>query len=145
MIIVAFLLLLYAYNVGWTSIQFAEEAREAVKWPVVEGTVRVFRGRKSNSKHYEYSVSGRTYRGSMFHLPSYNPFVYRGLSYKDGQHVLVYFDPTSPEKSSICRSVDESEYNKNLMFACVAVVFGISAFGCFVNDMTSHKAKLGLR
>lgn len=81
----------------------------------------------------------------MFHLPSYNPFVYRGLSYKDGQHVLVYFDPTAPEKSSICRSVDESEYNKNLMYSCIAAVFAISAFGCFVNDMTSDKSKLGLR
>lgn len=145
MIIVAFLCFLYAYNIGWNSVLFAEAAKAAVKWPVTDGIVRISRGHKSISQYYDYSVSGKDYRGSLFHLPNANPFAIKGFSYKNGQHVLVYFDPATPQKSSMSRSVDEREYAANILYACIATVLGVSALGCFINDMMSHKAKLGFR
>jgi hypothetical protein len=145
MLIIAFLCLFYAYNIGWNSHEFAEAARAAVKWPVTSGTVRISRGHKSISQYYDYSVSGRDYRGRLFYLPNANPFNFKGFNYKNGQHVLVYFDPTAPEKSCMTRGLDENEYRMNLVCAFISAIFGISAIGCFINDMTSHKAKLGFR
>ncbi len=128
-------------------MQYAEAARAAVKWPVVDGVVTFTHASKSTTLYYDYYVSGKAYRGRMFSLPRGNALELfnSNFSYKHGQHVLVYFDPAAPDKSSLHRELDEKEYTVNLIYSCIAIICGVSAFGCFINDMTNHKAKLGFK
>ncbi len=144
MLILALICFLYAYNVGWNSIQYADRARAALHWPVAEGHINVIRSRRSYQKFYVYNISGRRYTGDLFELPSLNP-LHVFHRYKDGQHILVYFDPADPGRSSVNRILDERQYMVNLIYAAVAVLFGIAAFVATVNDACSSREKLGFR
>lgn len=144
MFVIAVFCFLYAYNVGWNSIQYVDAAKAALHWPVVEGHVNVIRGSRGSQTYYVYSVSGRQFFGKLFELPSINPFNV-GRRYKNGQRILVYFDPAAPQRSSVNRTFDERQYNVNLIYACVGVLFGVSAFVATVNDATSSREKLGFR
>ena len=147
MLIVVLFCFLFAFNVGWNSMQYAENSRAALKWPVVEGHVRIYRSRRSYHRDYLYSISGHTYSGDLFELPNAIGFFdfYSKSKYKNGQRILVYFDPTAPEKSAVNRSLDERRYIANMICSAVAVLLGVSAVGAFINDATSHKARLGFR
>ena len=122
-----------------------------MKWPVTEGHVSISRGGgnyktgPSVSVAYIYSVSGREYRGSLFALPRANALDWSPSRWKNGQGVLVYFDPAAPQNSTLGRQLDEKEYVTNLICAAVAAVLGAAAFAAFLDQMTNHKAKLGFR
>lgn len=150
MLIIALICFLYAANIGWNSFHFAQLSKSALQWPVTEGRVSVTRGGgyktgPSVSVVYIYSVSGREYRGNSFALPRANALDWTPSRWKNGQNVLVYFDPAAPQNSTLSRQLDEKEYFINLVCAALASLLGAWAFAAFINDMTSHKAKLGFR
>ncbi len=141
---IAIICFLLAYHLGWNSMHYAEISRAALKWPVVEGHVEFVRGRRSSHEVYVYSVSGRQYRSDLFGLPNLNPF--HGFDrHKNGQRILVYFDPADPQRSAVNRTLDENQYRINLTYAVIALLFGAGAAVGALNDLMSHKQRLGFR
>jgi hypothetical protein len=145
MLIVTLICFLYAFNVGWRSIEYAQASTSALRWAAPEGHVTISRGRRNTQMYYVYSVSGRTYSGNIFELPQANPLNWSASRWSNGQRVLVYFDPVAPQNSTVNRQLDERQYNTNLACAAIAVLLGVSAFASFLDHMTSHKARLGFR
>jgi hypothetical protein len=146
MLIIALFCFIYAANIGWHSLQFADVSNRALKWPATAGHISITRGpRNSANVSYLYSVSGKAYRGKLFDLPRANPFDWSPSRWKNDMNVLVYFDPASPQDSTVNRHLDEKQYYANLICAAVAAVLGAAALAAFLDEMTSHKARLGFR
>ncbi len=137
--------LFYAARLGWGTIEYAEMANAALRWPVAEGRVEINRSARHYQQYYVYSISGHTYYGELFEMPHVIPFYNTGGGYRNGQHILVYFDPVNPQKSSVNRILDEQRYKVNLIFACAAALVGGCALGASLNEIRDYKQRLGFR
>lgn len=123
------------YGTNSVAKEFAQRS-----WPTVEGTVTDSRVEGDRAFHpvveYTYTVENAVYSGqSYLHQPNFGGkkkkeavAVKMIADYPPGQAVNVYYDPKSPENSTLTPSVFWADYGKTaagftFMFLGIPVVF----------------------